>query len=619
MIKLKLYNTESRQKEEVFPINGRTFRMYTCGPTVYHFAHIGNFRTYVFEDLLRRAIKFFGFSIEQAMNITDIDDKTIKGALEKNISLDAFTKPYKEAFFEDLGTLGIEKVEHYPQATDYIPEMIAIIQKLLDKGVAYRGNDESIYFAISQFPSYGRLSHLELNKLQAGASDRVALDEYDKENVSDFALWKAYDEKRDGGIYWESPFGKGRPGWHIECSAMAMKLLGETLDIHVGGVDNIFPHHENEIAQSESYSCRCFAKHWLHAEHLLVDHKKMSKSLGNFYTLRDLTRKGYTGRQVRYMLLQTHYRTQLNFTFEGLDAAQATLQRLFDFIRRLQELRREKRAKALDLILDKALPSGPQKEQLSEKILFDVQADKRRDILDADQIRPMVERSLAHLPEGRRVLNHILAQVKTEKERLFLVPILEKTLQGRPDSSKILSTIIHDVQNEKETDILDPAAMQPILQKALQGSPGQSGLVDSILHALKVKKNHGFILPILTKTMEQFKAHLADDLNISAALAVLFDMVREVNKLCDANQIGILEAEDVLDFLRRIDQVLNVLNLDGAAEEELIPQELEELLKQREAARAEKNWKEADSCRDLIHARGYSIEDTPQGARLKKI
>ena len=434
---LKLYNTESRQKEEITPLDGRTIRMYTCGPTVYNFAHIGNFRTYVFEDLLRRTIQFFGFPVKQAMNLTDVDDKTIKGAIDKNISLIAFTQPFKEAFFEDLKTLNIEKVEYYPEATDYIPEMIAIVQKLLDAGIAYRGHDQSIYFAISKFPSYGRLSHLNLDELQTGASNRVAADEYDKENASDFVLWKSYDPERDGAIFWESPFGKGRPGWHIECSAMAMKLLGETIDIHVGGVDNIFPHHENEIAQSEAYSCRHFVNHWLHAEHLLVDHKKMSKSLGNFYTLRDLLQKGYTGSQVRYMLLHTHYRTQLNFTFAGLDGAVSTLQRLSDFIQRLQAIRREKMSRALDLILEKALPESTQKKQVQERILFDVQNDKGRDIFDAEQIRPLIERSLIQNSERSKILDRILTGVKAEKERAVLTCILGKnpprTARGQED------------------------------------------------------------------------------------------------------------------------------------------------------------------------------------------
>jgi len=339
-IPLVLYNTESRSKIAVSPSSGDTVLLYTCGPTVYNFAHIGNFRTYVFEDLLRRSIRFFGMKVRQVMNLTDIDDKTIRGALAKNVSLSQYTKPYIDAFFEDLRTLGIERAEHYPAATDYIEDMIRIINRLLEKSIAYVGEDKSVYFKISSFPSYGRLSHLHLSELQTGASNRI-VDEYDKEEAADFVLWKAYDKDRDGDIFWDSPFGPGRPGWHIECSAMAMNILGESIDIHVGGVDNMFPHHENEIAQSEAFSGKTFVRHWLHAEHLLVDHKKMSKSLGNFYTLRDILSKGYTGQQVRYVLLQTHYRTQLNFTFDGLDAAAASLQRIVDCVERLGRIQEE--------------------------------------------------------------------------------------------------------------------------------------------------------------------------------------------------------------------------------------------------------------------------------------
>lgn len=613
---LKIYNTESREKEEISPLDGRTVRMYTCGPTVYNFAHIGNFRTYVFEDLLRRTIQFFGFPIRQAMNLTDIDDKTIKGALANDITLDEFTQPFKDAFFEDLKTLGIEPVENYPQATDYIQDMIAIIEKLIEKGVAYCGHDNSIYFAIDKFPSYGRLSHLHLNQLQVGASNRVNVDEYDKENASDFVLWKAYDPERDGNIYWESPFGKGRPGWHIECSAMAMKLLGESIDIHVGGVDNMFPHHENEIAQSEAFSCRHFVKHWIHAEHLLVDHKKMSKSLGNFYTLRDLLKKGYTGPQVRYLLLQTHYRTQLNFTFDGLDAAASTLERIADFVRRLQAIRREKMGKALDVILEKALPEHAQKKSIREHILFDVMKEEGRDLLDAEQIRPMVERSLSALADKKQVLNRILTAVREEKEKTILLPILEKTFESKNEASRVLSEIAHLARDQKESDILDPALMKPVLSKALSGMAASDRKMETILQDLTIKKNHGFVLPLLETAMERFMVSLADDLNISSALAALFDMVREVNALCDQNKIGISEAEDVLDFLAKIDHVLGVLPLHP--QEEPVPADLEQALKDRETARAEKNWKAADAARDLIQSRGYLIEDTPQGARLKK-
>ncbi|MFQ5729775.1 MAG: cysteine--tRNA ligase, partial [Waddliaceae bacterium] len=247
---LKFYNTETRTKEVVKPYEDHRITLYTCGPTVYDYAHIGNYRTYVFEDLLRRTLKFFGVEVVQVMNITDVDDKTIRGAIKKNMSLDDYTQLYKDAFFEDLKTLNIESVEHYPVATDYIDEMIKMIEGLIDKGAAYQGGDGSVYYAISKFARYGCLSHLKMEDLKAGASERVATDEYDKENIADFVLWKKYDPQRDGKIYWDSPFGPGRPGWHLECSAMAMKILGTTIDIHCGGVDNIFPHHENEIAQS---------------------------------------------------------------------------------------------------------------------------------------------------------------------------------------------------------------------------------------------------------------------------------------------------------------------------------------------------------------------------------
>lgn len=467
---LSLYNTESRHKEVLKPMQGKHVRMYTCGPTVYNFAHIGNFRTYVFEDLLRRAIKFFGMQITQVMNLTDVDDKTIKGAIARNVTLDEFTQPYKDAFFQDLKTLNIEPVEHYPAATDYIPEMIEMIRQLMAKGLAYTGGDGSIYYAIRKFPRYGCLSHFHIDELQAGASERVAADEYDKDHISDFVLWKAYDPERDGKIFWESPFGPGRPGWHLECSAMAMKLLGETIDIHVGGVDNMFPHHENEIAQSEGCSGHRFVNLWMHSEHLVVDNKKMSKSLGNFFTLRDLLDKGFSGIQVRYMLLQTHYKTQLNFTFAGLESVKVSLQRLQDFIQRLGEITQPESGGAIDSVL----------------------------------------------------------------ERAYLA----------------------------------------------------------------------------------FSTALADDLNISAALAALFEMVREVNGLSDEGKISQQEAEKTIALLKRFNEVLGVLSFEKAAES--IPQELELALAQRIEARKQKNWALADQLRDFIASQGYIIEDTAQGARLKK-
>jgi cysteinyl-tRNA synthetase len=337
-MKLLIYNTESRKKEEVVPADGKCVRLYTCGPTVYDYAHIGNFRTFVFEDLLRRAITFFGMPVKQVMNLTDVDDKTIRGAIKHNIELDAYTKPFKLAFFEDLKTLNVMPADAYPEATQYISRMIEMIQELKNKGFAYTGLDGSVYFSIARFPGYGKLSHLQLEELEEGASERVERDEYTKESAADFVLWKSYDPSRDGTIYWESPFGRGRPGWHIECSVMAERLLGETIDIHAGGVDLIFPHHENEIAQSEACHGKCFARMWVHAEHLLVDHKKMSKSLGNFYTLRDILNKGYSGRVLRFLFLQNHYRMQMNFTLQALDAAKATLARIDDFISRITHL-----------------------------------------------------------------------------------------------------------------------------------------------------------------------------------------------------------------------------------------------------------------------------------------
>lgn len=466
-IRLKLFNTETLEKEEISPSDYKTIRMYTCGPTVYNFPHIGNFRTYVFEDLLRRTIKFFKMPIIQVMNLTDVEDKTIKGAIEKNISLKEYTTPFIDAFFEDLKTLNIEPVEYYPKATDYIDEMIQMVQTLLDKKIAYIGKDSSVYFSINRFPSYGRLSHLKLQELEEGASQRIE-DEYDKENASDFVLWKHYNPKRDGNIFWESPFGKGRPGWHIECSAMAIKLLGEGIDIHCGGVDNIFPHHENEIAQAEGCCGKPFVHHWVHAEHLLVDQKKMSKSLGNFYTLRDLLQKGYTGREIRYLLLQTHYKTQLNFTFQALDASRHSLQRISSFTDRIK--------------------------------------------------------------------------------------------------------LIDD--------------------------PKEYGNVDSLLQ----------------EAYTQFAVALADDINISIALSSVFDLIRKVNTLCDDQTVGSKEAEAILNFFKKIDQVLGVVFQEDIE----IEKQVLEALEQREKARRERNFSLADQFRNFIVLKGYEIEDTPKGPRLKR-
>lgn len=331
-MKISLYNTLSRSVQPFVPLEEGHVRLYTCGPTVYDFAHIGNFKTYVVEDLLRRVLKFAGFRVTQVMNITDIDDKIIKAALNKGVSLQDFTAPFTDAFFQDIDKLNIEKAEFYPRATDHILEMVTIIDDLVKKEVAYKGDDNCYYFSIGRFERYGALARINRDEMKTGV--RITMDEYEKETASDFALWKAWDEK-DGVIYWDTLLGRGRPGWHIECSAMSMKYLGEELDIHMGGVDNIFPHHENEIAQSEAYTGKQFVRYWVHSEHLLVDGKKMSKKLGNFYTLRDIIAKGYSPAAIRYLYISTHYRSKMNFTFEALKAASNTVQGVKDFLSRL--------------------------------------------------------------------------------------------------------------------------------------------------------------------------------------------------------------------------------------------------------------------------------------------
>ena len=331
---LRFFNTLTRKKEKFVPLEKRKVKMYTCGPTVYDFAHIGNFRTFVFQDLLRRWLEYQGFKVAQVMNITDVDDRTIKGSRKENIPIKRYTERYTKAFFEDLEALNIERAEHYPKATEHIPDMVTSIKQLMRKGYAYKGEDGSVYYDISKFKDYGKLSKIKIGKLKPGA--RVKVDEYGKEKANDFALWKAWD-KEDGDVFWETEIGKGRPGWHIECSTMAMRYLGETLDIHSGGVDLIFPHHENEIAQSEAVTGKEFARFWLHSEHLLVQGRRMAKRFGNFYTLRDLAAKGYDSRAIRYLLMSTHYRQQLNFTFEGLKAAKSAVDRLTNFVERLHE------------------------------------------------------------------------------------------------------------------------------------------------------------------------------------------------------------------------------------------------------------------------------------------
>ncbi len=327
---LRLYNTLTLDVQPFQPASDNTVRMYTCGPTVYGYAHIGNFRTFVFFDLLRKWLRASGFALDHVMNITDVDDKIIRNATAQGKSLADYTDAYTEAFFQDSVTLRLEKPEHVVRATEHIPEMARAIHQLAEKGCTYE-SEGSVYFRIATFPEYGKLSHLHFDGQRAGA--RVDVDTYEKDDARDFVLWKAPKENEP---FWDTEVGKGRPGWHIECSVMAIEYLGETLDIHAGGIDLTFPHHENEIAQSESLTGKPFARVWMHSEFLLVEGQKMSKSLGNFFTLRDLVEKGFTPESVRYLLASVPYRKGLNFTMDGLRSAQTAIERLRNYQLRLE-------------------------------------------------------------------------------------------------------------------------------------------------------------------------------------------------------------------------------------------------------------------------------------------
>ena len=463
---IKLFNTLSRQKEEFEPIKSGKVGMYTCGPTVYDYAHIGNFRAFVFEDLLKRWLEYRGYQVTHVMNLTDVDDKTIKGSQTQAKPLRQYTDFYATAFFEDIKALNLKPATVYPRATDHVPEMVNLIKTLLRKGIAYRGEDSSIYFAICKFPNYGKLSHIQMQELKAGA--RVCQDEYTKDEARDFALWKAWTPE-DGDVFWETELGKGRSGWHIECSAMSMKYLGETFDIHCGGVDNMFPHHENEIAQSEAATGKTFVHYWMHNEHLLVEGKKMAKRLGNFYTLRDLLSKGLDPLAIRYLLLSTHYRQQFNFTFEALDAAKKAIERLATLQRRLQDA------------------------------------------------------------NGK----------------------------GRPQELSQLVSQVHTC----------------------------------------------------------FGTAMDDDLNISIALASLFDFVRDINNMLDTNALSKEEGAKVSELISSFDKVLGVI---PKAKEETLPPEVEAIIKKREEARKAKDWKTADGARQQLKAMGITIEDTAQGVRWKR-
>ena len=325
---LKFYNTLTREKENFLPINSKEVRMYSCGPTVYDYPHIGNYRAYIFADTLKRVLLYEGFKVKHIMNLTDIDDKTILNSQKEGKTLKKFTEFYTKEFFKDIKVLNILNPKKFTKATDYVDEMVDIIKKLMKNGLAYKSTDNSIYFDIKKFKNYGKLSHLVLEQQKENASGRIKTDEYEKDNIQDFALWKAWD-KKDGEVFWKTKLGKGRPGWHIECSAMSMANLGEQIDIHTGGVDNIFPHHENEIAQSEGATGKQFVKYWMHNEWVLVDQKKMAKSYHNFYTLKDIIDRGIDPISYRFWLLMANYRTRVNFVWEALEGSKIALKRLY--------------------------------------------------------------------------------------------------------------------------------------------------------------------------------------------------------------------------------------------------------------------------------------------------
>jgi cysteinyl-tRNA synthetase len=330
---LRLFNTLSAQVEALTPLAPPEVTFYTCGPTVYNRAHVGNFRSFVATDVLRRTLKHLGYGVREVMNVTDVDDRIIQKAQEAGKDLQAFTAEYIRAFEEDMATLRLERPEHMPRATDHIPEMIALIERLMKRGHTYTA-EGSVYFRIASFPEYGRLARLDVAGIQPGA--RVDTDKYDKENARDFVLWK-FKSDEPAWAQWEAPFGKGRPGWHIECSAMSMKYLGETFDLHAGGEDLIFPHHENEVAQSTGGTGKPFARHWMHVKHLLIDNETMSKSKGNFFTIPELLEKGHSPEAIRYLLAGSHYRKPLNFGFEPLQHAKAALERIQGLVARLGE------------------------------------------------------------------------------------------------------------------------------------------------------------------------------------------------------------------------------------------------------------------------------------------
>lgn len=470
MIEVHFHNSLSGKKEKFSPADPNRVTVYSCGPTVYNFAHIGNLRAFLFVDVLRRSLKLLGYGVDMTMNITDIDDKIIRDSIASKKSIQEFTAPWTEAFFEDLKTVSAEILEHYPKATESIPEMIEIIQKLKSKGLVYE-KDESLYFSIQKFNGYGKLSKIDVSGMKTGT--RYDTDEYEKEDVRDFVLWKS--PKVEGEASWDTELGTGRPGWHLECSAMIRKVYKGGVDIHTGGVDLLFPHHENEVAQSEgAFPEENFVGTWLHSEHLLVDGQKMSKSKGNFYTLRDLISQGLDPKSIRFLLISSHYRSKLNFSTDRIAEASSN-------IRKIQN--------CLDRLLD-----------------------------------------------------------------------------------------------------LEPDA--------------------------KENSSFAFFSDAVLQWKKEFEESLADDLNVSKALAVVFESLKQINSVLDANKADSKQRMEYIQILAYYDRIFGVLEF--SVEKDLIDSEIDSLIEERQTARKNKDFARSDAIRDQLLSQGILIEDTKDGIRWRR-
>jgi cysteinyl-tRNA synthetase len=447
MGEILLQNTLTNRKEVFTPMRAGEVRMYTCGPTVYDYAHIGNYRTFVFQDILRRFLRSRGLRMDHVMNLTDVDDRIIQNAAEKGISIFDYTAKYIEAFKEDMNALSCESPEHLVRATDHIADMVKLIQELDSKGLTYR-SDGSIYYRIAKFPNYGKLSKVDLSGIQTGA--RVEVDRYEKTDARDFALWKA---PKPGEHFWETEIGPGRPGWHIECSAMAMKYLGDTLDIHTGGIDLAFPHHENEIAQSEAATGHPFVRYWLHAEHLIIDGEKMSKSLGNFYTLRDLFKKGHKPSTVRYLLASVPYRRQLNFTADSIQQAASSVERLRNFVARLNEGRfpagsnPAMQARAEQAIVD--FEAGLA-DDLNTAVALAAIFDLVRDVNTAMDRGEFRQQDVAHVLDALRTFDQIFALLEdNDDSKLQSIGMGSSAPEISPDQIESLIAERHKAREQR--------------------------------------------------------------------------------------------------------------------------------------------------------------------------